>query len=501
MSLSGPGRKAAVLCTAVVLLGTLAGPAQADRSPSALAPAVTVPASPKVPSPEDIAAAKSSERATAKEVTSIEHILADAAAAQEGTFARTLEANNAYSDALVELRIRSDAAAVATARAEAADKEQAKSRKEIGQLAGDLYRNGGLNPALSSLVTGNGDVLQQASTLQALSAGRSRAFETAVNSASAAESLTAAAADARRAADDAAKTAESLKAEAEQANAAQLKAVSDATAQRTVLVGQLASLRHTTAALESARVDALDRQRQQARLAAVTAAAEQAAADQPAAARSASNGPASSQPTSPQPAQESQSGASAQQAAPAAPAPAQPAAPAPPRPAPAAPAVPAPARPAAPVPAVPAPAVPARPAPVAPAPAPVQPAPSPGGSTQTAISVALGKVGKPYFYQWGGTGAYGFDCSGLVQNAFSAAGKYLPRTASEQFAQAPVHVPLSQAEPGDLLVWGSAPGFYHVAIYLGGGRVVQALNPAAGITVTDLSAMAGMQLYPVAARY
>jgi cell wall-associated NlpC family hydrolase len=50
-------------------------------------------------------------------------------------------------------------------------------------------------------------------------------------------------------------------------------------------------------------------------------------------------------------------------------------------------------------------------------------------------------------------------------------------------------------------VWGSAPGFYHVAIYLGGGRVVQALNPAAGITVTDLSAMAGMQLYPVAARY
>jgi cell wall-associated NlpC family hydrolase len=478
MSFSGPGRKAAVLCTAVVLLGTLAGPAQADRSPSALAPAVTIPASPEIPSPKDIAAAKSSEHATAVEVTKIERILAGAAAAQEGTFARTLEANNAYSDALVELHIRSDAAAVATARAEAADKEQAKSRKVIGQLAGDLYRNGGLNPALSSFVTGNGDVLQEASTLQALSAGRSRAFETAENSASAAESLTAAASDARRAADDAAKTAESLKAEAEQANATQLKAVSDAKAQRTVLVRQLASLRHTTAALESARVDALDRQRQQARLAAVTAAAEQAAADQSSATQSASNQSASNQP-----ARENQTGASAQEAAP------------------------APAQPAAPAPARPAPAVPARPAPVAPvpvpvpAPMPVQPAPSPGGSNQTAISVALGKVGKPYFYQWGGTGAYGFDCSGLVQSAFAAAGKYLPRTASEQFAQAPVHVPLSQAQPGDLLVWGSAPGFYHVAIYLGGGMVVQALNPSAGITVTDLSAMAGMQLYPVAARY
>lgn len=64
-----------------------------------------------------------------------------------------------------------------------------------------------------------------------------------------------------------------------------------------------------------------------------------------------------------------------------------------------------------------------------------------------------------------------------------------------------MHVPLAQAQPGDLLVWGSAPGFYHVAIYLGGGRVVQALNEDAGITVTDLASMSGMQLHPVAARY
>ncbi|WP_104139857.1 C40 family peptidase [Arthrobacter sp. ZGTC131] len=505
MSLTGTGRKAAVLCTAVVLFGTLAVPAHASVLPPAAAPALMVPAlmapaliapaAPEIPSPGDIAAAKSSESATAAQVTDIERILADAASAQELTFARTLEANNAYSDALVELRIRTDAAAVATARAEAADKEQAKSRKEIGQLAGDLYRNGGLNPALSSFVTGKGDVLEQAATLQALSAGRSRAFTTAETTASAAESLTAAAADTRRAADDAAKSAESLKAAAEQANAAQLTAVSEAKAQRTVLVGQLASLRRTTTALESARIDGLDRQRQQARLAAITAAADRAATEQAAAA---GGDPASAQAPTP-----------ARTAVPA------PAVPAPAVPRPAAPAAPRPAAPAAPRPAAPAPAPapapsPARPAPVqpapvvpAPAPKPVQPAPapSPGGSNQTAMSVALGKVGKPYFYQYGGTGAYGFDCSGLVQNAFAAAGKYLPRTAAEQFAQAPVHVPLSQAQPGDLLVWGSAPGFYHVAIYLGGGRVVQALNPSAGITVTDLSMMAGMQLHPVAARY
>ncbi|HCN20742.1 MAG TPA: glycoside hydrolase, partial [Arthrobacter bacterium] len=136
----------------------------------------------------------------------------------------------------------------------------------------------------------------------------------------------------------------------------------------------------------------------------------------------------------------------------------------------------------------------------APAPAP-DPAPSLGGSNETAISVAMTKVGAPYFYQYGSTGPYGFDCSGLVQTAFAAAGKYLPRTAAQQYAAAPVHVPISQARRGDLLVWGSAPGFYPVAIYLGNGQVVQALNPDEGIGVTQLSRMAGMQLHPYAARY
>lgn len=477
MGLTGSGRKAAVLCAAVVLLGSLALPAGAAPPPATAQPALSVPASPEIPSPEEIAAAKASESATADQVTRIDRILADAAAAQEASFAAAMQANNAYGDALVTLGIRRDAAALASAKAASAQAEQAKTRKQVGQLAGALYRNGGLNPALSTFVSGNGEVLKQAATLEAISASRSRAFEAADNAASASQSLTAAAEDANRAADDAARSAEDRKVEAERANAAQAKAVSEAKAQRTVLVDQLASLKNTTVALESARVDALDRQRAQERLAAVTAAAASQAA---ARAEAAPNSPA---PGAPAPAP----------AAPAAPAPAPanpaPADPAPPAPAPPAPVVPAPTQPA---PVVPAPAVPA------PAPAP---APSPGGSNQTAISVALGKVGSPYFYNYGGSGPLGFDCSGLVQNAFAAAGKYLPRTAAQQYAQAPVHVPLSQAQPGDLLVWGSAPDFYHVAIYLGGGRVVQALSPEDGITVTDLTWMAGMQLHPTVARY
>jgi cell wall-associated NlpC family hydrolase len=480
MGLTGSGRKAAVLCTAVVLLGSLTLPAQAAPLHPVNGRALVVPASPEIPSPEEIAAAKASESATADQVARIDRILADAAAAQEASFAAAMQANNAYGDALVTLGIRRDAATLASAKAASAEAEQAKTRKQVGQLAGDLYRNGGLNPTLTTFVSGKGEVLQQAATLEAISASRSRAFEAAENAASAAKSLTAAAQDANRAADDAARAAEDRKADAERANAAQVKAVSEAKAQRTVLVNQLASLKNTTVALESARVDALDRQRAQERLAAVTAAA-------------------AAQSTS-----QAESQAVAPQGRPAAQQPQAPAAPAPAAPVPAAPAPPAPAAPGAPE---PQPAAPSQPEPItpepaapAPAPAPV-PAPTPGGSNQTALSVALGKVGSPYFYKYGGSGPLGFDCSGLVQNAFAAAGKYLPRTAAQQYAQAPVHVPLSQAQPGDLLVWGSSPDFYHVAIYLGGGRVVQALNPEDGITVTDLAWMAGMQLHPVVARY
>ena len=336
MGLTGSGRKAAVLCTAVVLLGSLTLPAQAAPLPGTTVPAVTVPASPEIPSPEEIAAAKASESATADQVTRIDRLLADAAAAQEASFAAAMQANNAYGDALVTLEIRRDAATLASAKAASAEAEQAKTRKQVGQLAGDLYRNGGLNPALSTFVSGNGDTLQQAATLEAISASRSRAFEAAENAASAAKSLTAAAEDANRAADDAAKSAEDRKVDAERANAARAKAVSEAKAQRTVLVDQLASLRNTTVALESARVDALDRQRAQDRLAAVTAAAASQAADEAAAAQAAAaqspaaqNRPAAQTPAAP-------AAGSRLRPAPAAPAPAAPAplAPAPVRPAP-----------------------------------------------------------------------------------------------------------------------------------------------------------------------
>lgn len=116
------------------------------------------------------------------------------------------------------------------------------------------------------------------------------------------------------------------------------------------------------------------------------------------------------------------------------------------------------------------------------------------------MSYALSKTGNPYYYAWGGNGPLGYDCSGLTQQAFASAGVSLPRTAAQQYF-AVRHVPLSQMQPGDLVFWGSGAAIWHVAIYIGGNQVVNALNPTQGILVTNLADMGGMgPLNPSAGR-
>jgi cell wall-associated NlpC family hydrolase len=87
------------------------------------------------------------------------------------------------------------------------------------------------------------------------------------------------------------------------------------------------------------------------------------------------------------------------------------------------------------------------------------------------VSTAMQMVGVPY--RWGGATPKGFDCSGLVQYAYSNAGLSLPRTASEQMA-AVKPLTLEKAEAGDLLFFRDGSRTSHVAIYLGEGRFVHA---------------------------
>src|SRR5271165_287755 len=93
-------------------------------------------------------------------------------------------------------------------------------------------------------------------------------------------------------------------------------------------------------------------------------------------------------------------------------------------------------------------------------------------STQAekAVAFVYDQLGCPYVY--GGTGPchMGFDCSGLAQAAWASAGVQLPRDSYEQWAALP-HVPVNSIEPGDLLIYN---GEGHVAIYVGGGYIIDA---------------------------
>lgn len=117
----------------------------------------------------------------------------------------------------------------------------------------------------------------------------------------------------------------------------------------------------------------------------------------------------------------------------------------------------------------------------------------PGSSAGVAIvNAARTALGLPYV--WGGNGPNSYDCSGLTVMAYSRGtrGKVsLPRTSEQQWSLGR-EIPVSQARPGDLLFgsWGSnGPG--HVAIALGGGRMIHA--PTTGDVVREAPIQAGMR--------
>jgi cell wall-associated NlpC family hydrolase len=104
--------------------------------------------------------------------------------------------------------------------------------------------------------------------------------------------------------------------------------------------------------------------------------------------------------------------------------------------------------------------------------------------TKAFLEAALSRVGDPYV--WGGSGPTVFDCSGLVQWSMRQAGIVMPRVAAQQAETGPL-IPVAQLQPGDLLFYHTdptAPAYIsHVAIYLGGGLVVQAPKPGLDVEV------------------
>jgi cell wall-associated NlpC family hydrolase len=119
-----------------------------------------------------------------------------------------------------------------------------------------------------------------------------------------------------------------------------------------------------------------------------------------------------------------------------------------------------------------------------------------GGSATaaSAVSFAESQIGTPYV--WGGSGPGGFDCSGLVQAAYAAAGVPLPRVARDQYDAGPRLAPGAPLEAGDLVFFGSsASDVEHVGIFVGyqGGDavMVDAPNAGSGVRTDDFSASRG----------
>jgi hypothetical protein len=112
---------------------------------------------------------------------------------------------------------------------------------------------------------------------------------------------------------------------------------------------------------------------------------------------------------------------------------------------------------------------------------------------QTVIGAAIGQIGKPYL--WAAAGPNAFDCSGLTQYTYAAAGVSLPHQSGMIWSRCDA-VGRSQLLPGDLVFRAQLPAgmvtptqaasIYHVGIYEGGGRVIEARGTAYGVCETSV---------------
>ncbi len=127
---------------------------------------------------------------------------------------------------------------------------------------------------------------------------------------------------------------------------------------------------------------------------------------------------------------------------------------------------------------------------------------------QQAIAFTQQAMTQPNCYLWGGTVGPNYDCSGLVQHAFSAQGIWLPRDAYQQeaFVQ-PLPNPgttpadlVDVLQPGDLLFFGTPIKATHVALYLGEGRYIHSSGKDQGRDGIGIDTLAATD-HPVSRTY
>ncbi|WP_235495169.1 NlpC/P60 family protein [Geodermatophilus sp. Leaf369] len=415
----------------------------------------TASAAPVNPSDGEIAQAQTAQDAAAAEVGAISAQLASAQSGVATAQQESAIALDSYQQKQEEYETARAAADTAAAAATQATADLGVAQVQLSDFARTSYMEGSTFSGAASLLDASspGELIERAALLEAAGADHSDVLDevTVLQ-----QQATAADAAAQTALAD----ADALQAEAADSLAAAQAAETSARAQAAALAqqqvtldAQLQAAQQVLLGLEGAREAAEAYAQQQAADAAAEAAAQTQAQQQAAAAAAAANRPstpAASAPSSSRPTT-------------AAPAPA-----------------PAPSRP------------------VTPAPAPVA-GPANASASTTAINAAMRYLGTPYSWGGGGsrgpgygispdTGVYGFDCSGLTQYAYAQAGISIPRNSQSQYNALP-KVSRANLQPGDLVFWGtngSASRIYHVAIYIGNNKVVQAPQSGDVVKVSSI---------------
>jgi cell wall-associated NlpC family hydrolase len=111
---------------------------------------------------------------------------------------------------------------------------------------------------------------------------------------------------------------------------------------------------------------------------------------------------------------------------------------------------------------------------------------APNPRAQQVLNFAKSKLGLPYI--WGGNGPRGYDCSGLTQHAYAAAGISIPRTSEEQWSAGP-HITPGHEQPGDLV-------FFHPDGAGRPGHVGIVLDPKAGTMIEAPHTGDVIKIYP-----
>lgn len=466
-----PGRRHRAALTAALLTTLLV---VTDQSGALADP------SPTPPSAADVQNAQAAVQAAQGSVAQMEVRLAELSVVGDQTDVAVQVAGEKYTQALADAQTAQSAADDAAQRSTKAAADAESARRDLVALAREMARSGGGADLLQAVLSADGfqDVARRTATLTQLTGKADdtvQRYRAATLVADTLRDNATAAASRASAAKDAAQQA--LTAAQQASNDAQAQ-IAAASAERDQLINALATAQQTSVAVERARQDALDAQRQQrenaaaeaARLAAASPPAAPTTPPVTAAPPTTTSPPATTPPVSP-PTTAGSGGTGTTN-----------------------PATTPPVTTAPPVTTPPVTTPPVTTPPVSP-PTPTSDRYGLGtgvsrGSAaqgQSAVSWAEAQVGKPYI--WGGVGPDGFDCSGLTMKAWLAAGVAINRTAADQYMQV-LKISYSSMRPGDLIFWATdttdASSIYHVAMFIGGGQMVEAARPGVPIRITSV---------------